>query len=230
MWPRLQSHIWNCWAVSLVFQSTENYATVTRFCARSFGYVDGYYLTGLPDDLSDLFGQAYNAGARIHSNSWGSSVSGDYTSDSVTTDQFMWNNPDMLITFSSGNARVDANTNGVVDNDSIGSPATAKDVLAVGASENERPDNFACDTGLTYTSQDAYQSGETCTSMAGTRTNILGTVGARWGFTAVPLNSDLTAGNKEQMAPFSSRGPTDDGRIKPDVVAPGTWMRKTLRA
>ena len=26
------------------------------------------------------------------------------------------------------------------------------------------------------------------------------------------------------MAPFSSRGPTDDGRIKPDVVAPGSWV------
>ena len=26
------------------------------------------------------------------------------------------------------------------------------------------------------------------------------------------------------MAAFSSRGPTDDGRIKPDVVAPGTWV------
>ena len=26
------------------------------------------------------------------------------------------------------------------------------------------------------------------------------------------------------MAAFSSRGPTDDGRIKPDVVAPGSWV------
>jgi hypothetical protein len=26
------------------------------------------------------------------------------------------------------------------------------------------------------------------------------------------------------MAAFSSRGPTDDGRYKPDVVAPGTWI------
>jgi hypothetical protein len=26
------------------------------------------------------------------------------------------------------------------------------------------------------------------------------------------------------MAGFSSRGPTDDGRMKPDVVAPGTWV------
>lgn len=28
----------------------------------------------------------------------------------------------------------------------------------------------------------------------------------------------------ETMADFSSRGPTEDGRIKPDVVAPGTWI------
>ncbi len=26
------------------------------------------------------------------------------------------------------------------------------------------------------------------------------------------------------MADFSSRGPCEDGRIKPDVVAPGTWI------
>jgi len=30
------------------------------------------------------------------------------------------------------------------------------------------------------------------------------------------------AGNPDAMAAFSSRGPTDDGRIKPDIVAPGT--------
>ena len=55
-------------------------------------------------------------------------------------------------------------------------------------------------------------------------TNTLGTAGQRWGFSTEPLKSDSTAGNREQMAPFSSRGPTDDGRIKPDVVAPGTWI------
>jgi len=29
---------------------------------------------------------------------------------------------------------------------------------------------------------------------------------------------------KDAMASFSSRGPCEDGRIKPDVVAPGTWI------
>lgn len=39
-----------------------------------------------------------------------------------------------------------------------------------------------------------------------------------------PVSTDSAAGNAEQLAAFSSRGPTDDGRIKPDVVAPGTWI------
>jgi serine protease AprX len=207
-------------AANLVFQSVEDFADMAGQCALF--YPDGYYLLGLPDDLRNLYQQAYNAGARIHSNSWGSSQAGVYTLDSANTDDFIWDNPDMTITFSAGNEGADANADGVVDNDSIGSPATAKNVITVGASENERSDNYPCDTNLTYASHDAYQPGQTCGSMGGQ--NLLGTAGQRWGFTTEPLNSDLTAGNKEQMAPFSSRGPTDDGRIKPDVVAPGTWV------
>jgi hypothetical protein len=208
---------------SLVFQSTENWARIKRYCQMLGGWPsDGYFLTGLPDDLRNMYQQAYDAGARIHSNSWGAALAGEYTLDSVNTDSFVWTNPDMVITFSAGNEGVDANANGVVDNDSIGSPGTSKNVITVGASEGARSDNFPCDTGLGYTSSDTYQSGQTCNSMGGH--NILGTAGSRWGFTAEPLFSDVTAGNTQQMAPFSSRGPTDDGRIKPDVVAPGTWI------
>ncbi|MDL5502267.1 MAG: S8 family serine peptidase, partial [Candidatus Methanoperedens sp.] len=39
-----------------------------------------------------------------------------------------------------------------------------------------------------------------------------------------PINSDKLADNIEGLAAFSGRGPTDDGRIKPDVVAPGTFI------
>jgi hypothetical protein len=128
----------------------------------------------------------------------------------------------MVVTFSAGNEGVDTNADGVVDNDSTGAPGTSKNVITVGASENARADNYPCDTSLSYTSSDVYQSGQTCASMGGV--NMLGTAGVRWGFTANPLKDDVTAGNGQQMAPFSSRGPTDDGRIKPDVVAPGTWI------
>jgi hypothetical protein len=212
-------------AASLVFQATENWATISRYCQLLGGWPSsGYFLTGLPDDLHTMYQQAYNAGARIHSNSWGAALAGDYTLDSANTDDFVWDNPDMTITFSAGNEGVDANANGVVDNDSIGSPATAKNVITVGASENDRADDWPCDTNLTYTSYDAYQPGQTCTSMGGK--NLLGTWGQRYGnsFLAEPLFSDVTAGNQEQMASWSSRGPADDGRIKPDIVAPGTWI------
>ncbi|MEZ4664101.1 MAG: S8 family serine peptidase [Caldilineaceae bacterium] len=208
-------------AAGLVFQAVEDYLDIYGSCTSSTT-PDGYYLIGIPSDLHQLFQQAYNAGARIHSNSWGSNAAGDYTQDSANADDFVWDNPDMVITFSAGNEGADANNNGVVDNDSIGSPATAKNVITVGASENVRPDNFPCDTSLSYASHDVYQPNQTCNDMGGH--NLLGTAGQRWGFTTEPLNSDLTAGNAEQMAPFSSRGPTDDGRIKPDVVAPGTWI------
>ncbi len=208
-------------AAGLVFQAIENWATTSGLCKNLYGYPDGYYLVGLPDDLRQLFQQAYDAGARVHANSWGSDAAGDYTADSAYADDFVWTHRDMAITFSAGNAGKDANNDGVVDNDSTGSPATAKNVITIGASENDRQGDYRCDTGLTYTSHDSYQSGQTCGSMGGQ--NLLGT-GTRWGFTAEPLKSDPTAGNQEQMALFSSRGPTDDGRIKPDIVAPGTWI------
>jgi subtilisin family serine protease len=212
-------------AARLVFQATENYVLTSNFCKSFYGLQNDYYLTGL-NNLYGLYDQAYTAGARVHANSWGSAQAGAYTANSATTDQFIWDRKDMTITFSAGNSGVDANADGVVDNDSIGAPATAKNVITVGASENDgRADGglFPCDTSLTYVSRDtSYQNGQTCSSMGGT--NILGTPRQRWGFTANPIADDPSGGNAQQMAAFSSRGPTDDGRIKPDVVAPGTWI------
>ena len=109
----------------------------------------------------------------------------------------------MVITFSAGNEGIDANADGSVDNDSTGSPATAKNVITIGASENQRP-AYPCDTNLTYTSHDAYQPSQTCNGMGGN--NTLGTYGGRWGtdYPVTPIANDLTAGNPEQMAAFSA--------------------------
>ncbi len=43
-----------------------------------------------------------------------------------------------------------------------------------------------------------------------------------FGYPADPIASDLLADDPEGLAAISGRGPTTDGRIKPDVVAPGT--------
>ena len=150
-------------------------------------------LGGLPANLNDLFAQAYDAGARIHTNSWGAPVFGVYTTDSAEVDEFVWNRRDTVVLFAAGNEGTDQNANGVIDSGSIGSPGTAKNCITVGASESLRP-----------------------------------AISKRWGqswqqdYPANPIRDDLWADNAHGIAAFSSRGPTKNQRIKPDLVAPGT--------
>ncbi|MGX7828366.1 S8 family serine peptidase [Actinokineospora sp. 24-640] len=209
----------------LVFQAIEDYVDFVGDCA--WQYSDGYYLLGIPTDLGQLFQQAYDGGARIHANSWGSDMAGVYTEDSRYADKFVNEHRDMLITFSAGNAGADANGDGVIDTDSTGAPATAKNVLSVGASENGKATS-PCDPSLTYQAQGANErttmGNRSCLQAGGA--NVIPTWGDWWSsdYPANPIRSDPQTGNPQQVAAFSSRGPTDDGRIKPDVVAPGSWI------
>jgi len=153
-----------------------------------------------PQDITQMFKEAYEEGARIHTNSWGSPRDlGSYDQFAATVDEYMWENPDMLVMFAAGNSGVDANKDGRVDNDSIGSPATAKNVLSVGASEN-----VVGSGGIQRTLGELKnQQGEPL-------------------FSEEPIASDTLSDDGGGIAAFSSRGPTDDLRTKPDLVAPGT--------
>ena len=157
-------------------------------------------LGGLPDDLNDLFRTPYvTDSARIHTNSWGSVGNfGVYDQQAFEVDQFVHEHRDMLICFAAGNEGVDANANGQIDPGSVTPPGTAKNCLTVGACENNRATKT-----MTY--------------------------GQGWpsDFPADPIKSDRVANNPEGMVAFSSRGPIRDGRIKPDVVAPGTFILST---
>jgi len=132
----------------------------------------------LTDDCADLPGlgcpvkplepvleQAWAQGARIHTNSWGDEENflpyGRYTERTADVDRFMWNHKDMLVFFAAGNSGP--------GRDTVISPATGKNVVAVGAT----------------------------------------------------LHGDF---EPPCAVIFSSRGWTHDGRIKPDVLAPGTWV------
>jgi len=100
------------------------------------------YLTGIPDDITSLFEQAYQDGARIHTNSWGVPyIHGGavYDSNSSQVDRFMWEHKDMLVLFAAGNDG-DYNRNGITDYNTVSTPSTAKNCLTIGASENNRPD------------------------------------------------------------------------------------------
>jgi subtilisin family serine protease len=158
----------------------------------------GGYLI-LPSDINVLFMQTYTNGARIHSDSWGSSTFGEYTASSRQADEFMWHHKDALLIFAAGNDGADLDKNGVIDLDAIASPASAKNVLTVGAAENERAPGSG---GLTSNSWGAFARPMPPISVD---------------FRSAPYD-----GIHHGMAAFSSRGPCDDGRNKPDVVAPGT--------
>ncbi len=115
-------------------------------------------LTGLANDYGDIFGQAYNAGVRVHSNSWGSSSGGQYTTEASEVDRFLYDNEDFSLFFAAGNSGPFTGT--------IDSPASAKNCVAVGSV-------------------------------------VSGSIGS------------------DAVSDFSSRGPAADGRVKPDIMAPG---------
>ncbi len=128
---------------------------------------------------------AVRHGAKIGSNSWGNDVQGDYDTDCAQFDELVRDadagtagDQPYILEFSAGNAGPDSQT--------IGSPATGKNVIATGASEN-----------------------------------VPGTLALTYG---------LYADGGDTMADFSSRGPCADGRIKPDLVAPGTWIASAASA
>ncbi len=193
------------------FQAVEQWTTWTGLCA--IRYDPGYYLTGLPLDLYPFFEDAYDWGSQIHSNSWGSPEDGLYTEDSRAVDRFMWDQlwddeADMLILFAAGNAGVDGDVDGFVDEDSLDAPGTAKNALTVGASDNER------DSG-------GYNPGGDCDTWGTCWPNSFPYV------VDTPTSIDRISDVREELAAFSSRGPANDGRIKPDVVAPGTNILST---
>lgn len=138
---------------------------------RIFDGLGGYEA---PPSMAKLTTDAVRAGAEIGSNSWGEDTQGRYDIFCMEFDALVRDaDPETpgdqpyILEFSAGNAGPNERT--------IGSPAVAKNVIATGASQNERYD-FLIYAGM------------------------------------------------EGIADFSSRGPCEDGRIKPDLAAPGTWI------
>jgi subtilisin family serine protease len=157
----------------------------------------------VPPQLNKLFDAAYTEGARVHTNSWGAARNfGAYDAMAQQVDQFMWDHPDFLVVFAAGNSGVDMDKDGRIDPNSIGSPGTAKNTLTVGASEN-------------------------LVSIGGIQKPVSELRTAKDTWPAEPIWSSKVSDNADGVAMFSSRGPTTDGRIKPEIVAPGTNILST---
>lgn len=162
-------------------------------------------LGGLPAPLNSLFAQAYAEGVRVHNNSWGAFLHSRYAGMSLEVDEFVAQHRDFLPVIAAGNdgsCRPGWHSmSGFVDYPSLAAPATAKNALTVGASRSDRTSGGYA--ALTY--------------------------GQTWAedFDKPPVADETVSGDAQGVAAFSGRGPCDDMRIKPDVVAPGTDIAST---
>lgn len=148
----------------------------------------------IPPVLTPLMELSYASGSRVFSNSWGSETP-FYTSYAAEMDRFIYNFDDYNILVANGNS-------GVGDIPySVGSPATAKNVISIGASMN------------------TYSAFKNMSAMYfPNRKNFMDMAHIRH-------NPHLYT--HDNLAGFSSRGPTSDGRIKPDIVCPGEFILST---
>lgn len=158
-----------------------------------------YLLAGIPANMAPLFQFAYDKGARIHSNSWGGGDPGDYDEQCRQFDDFVWKHKDLCFVIAAGNDGSDKDGDGRINPGSVSSPGTSKNCITVGACENRRPEFNAQRYGDWWPDD----------------------------FPAAPFKAAPMADDPRDVVAFSSRGPTLDGRFKPDVVAPGTFILST---
>ena len=156
----------------------DSIASAAKLVVQDAGYIGGDLCSQRPGlgcpliDLHPVLEQAYDQGARIHSNSWGDRQNvplsaipptGNYPKSAQDIDDFVFNHPDMVVIFNTGNS-------GQAGSTSLSAPGDAKNAIQVGGTRTTAPSglNFIDDT-------------------------------SSW---------------------FSGRGPTRDGRLKPDLVGP----------
>jgi subtilisin family serine protease len=136
------------------------------------GMTDKSFLKVPPVKL--IFEEAYRAGVRIHTNSWGN-LGGIYGPMSFDCDEFLYEHDDMIILFAAGNSGIEGPL-------TINAPSNAKNVLTVGAGQ----------------------------------------------IRSVYDDRVLSTTEEYTVAEFSSIGPTFDGRIKPDIIAPGDFIQSAF--
>lgn len=177
-------------------------ATRIYLSNHSYGYLTGWnYVgnTGSPARLWEWYGTG-TVSTSIEDDF------GRYNTYSRDVDSLSFNAPFYLIFQSAGNERTDNPTNG----ENVALLPGSSTVVAYDSSVHPRGDG-------------SYRGGFESMGFRAVAKNVI-TVGA----TTDAVSSGLRSPSNANMTSFSSWGPTDDGRIKPDVVANGDSLYSSL--
>ncbi|WP_066778310.1 S8 family serine peptidase [Sphingomonas sp. CCH5-D11] len=181
-------------------------APKARLYFQSIADENGKFQVGV--GIGPLIREAYEAGARIQNYSWGSSTDGRYTLDASALDRFVYEHPDLLVVLAAGNWGAQGDEDDGIGRNrfySLGSPAAAKNCLTVGATCSPRPDGPYA--GQKWREYDGARPPQ------------------RKKMADLPLTGDPGV-----VAALSSRGPSRDDRVKPDILAPGVGIAAALSA
>ncbi len=173
------------------YQRGQGINPFTRLAGTRIFDTVGFDLSSCGGTDSGLIKSQQDAGSLISSNSWGcGTCAGTYDSSSQAFDTGVRDadlteagNQQMIMVFAAGNDGSGAST--------VGTPGNGKNMITVGASENQRP-----------------------TDENGNWTD---------GCAIAPTGAD----NAMDIISFSSRGPVPGGRVKPEIIAPGTHIQGT---
>ena len=157
------------------------------------GFVGADGVPLIPANWAELLERAVAKGAHVVNLSVGTNFAGHYDFGSLALDEFVWANPEVLVVIAAGNSG--SAPEGWVGFHTVGSPASSKNALTVGASTTDRTD-----IELTW---GAYN---------------------KKSFPKPPCADERLCGDPDFPAALSSRGPTDSEAVKPDVLAPGTYI------
>lgn len=145
-------------------------------------------------------------GASILSFSWAADTKGAYTYLERAVDYYTWHNPDLLVVAAAGN-------NGASGAQSVGSPASAKNTVSVGALMASRAFFEAAHGNQDYATLETFWKQDMVYVEPPEYTD------------RHDAESRVYDDEVRGAMSWSSRGNTRDGRTKPDLAAAGAWVR-----
>ncbi|MCP4245555.1 MAG: S8 family serine peptidase [bacterium] len=197
------------------FVNPHQYDGIARDAKISFSNAADIYVN--TSTFYDRLVDAHLDGARVHSNSWGDDSTGAYTTWCRQIDQFSYDYEDSMVVFAVTNQPI------------LRSPENAKNVLAVGASQDAPNQDFHCSGGFGPT-LDGRRKPEVYAPGCATRSARVSTSCGTSGLTGTSMACPAVAGAGVLMRQYFTDGyyPSGSPQAERDFIPSGALIKAAL--